>query len=48
MMKIIIVIMKFNLIAKMHKAIAIIQFKLEGEIIKRSPEFNMEDRLLIK
>ncbi|MEL7647079.1 MAG: fructose-1,6-bisphosphatase [Sedimentibacter sp.] len=36
-----------RLIAKMHKAISIIQFKLEGEIIKRRPHFNMEDRLLL-
>ncbi len=34
-----------DLIAKMHKAISIIQFKLEGEIIQRRPEFNMADRL---
>lgn len=32
---------------KMHKAIAIIQFKLEGSLIKRRPEFQMEDRLLL-
>ncbi len=32
---------------KMHKAIAIIQFKLEGQLIKRHPEFHMEDRLLL-
>lgn len=31
--------------AKMHKAIAIIQFKLEGQIIKRHPEFNMDNHL---
>lgn len=36
-----------NLIAKMHKAISIIQFKLEGEIINRRPHFCMEDRLLL-
>jgi fructose-1,6-bisphosphatase-3 len=36
-----------KLIAKMHKAISIIQFKLEGEIIKRRPHFRMEDRLLL-
>ncbi len=30
--------------AKMHKAISIIQFKLEGQIIDRNPEFNMERR----
>lgn len=32
---------------KMHKAISIIQFKLEGNLIMRRPEFNMEDRLLL-
>ena len=31
----------------MHKAITIIQFKLEGEIIRRRPEFGMDDRLLL-
>ena len=36
-----------QLIAKMHKAITILQFKLEYEIIKRRPEFKMEDRLLL-
>ncbi len=36
-----------NLDTKMHKAIAIIQFKLEGQIIKRHPEFKMENRLLL-
>lgn len=32
---------------KMHKAIAMIQFKLEGQLIMRRPEFRMEDRLLL-
>lgn len=32
---------------KMHKAISIIQFKLEGQLIKRRPEFGMESRLLL-
>ncbi len=32
---------------KMHKAITIIQFKLEGQIIKNRPSFGMEDRLLL-
>ncbi len=32
---------------KMHKAIAIIQFKLEGQLIKRRPEFNMDKRNLL-
>ncbi|MCF0180237.1 MAG: fructose-bisphosphatase class III, partial [Bacteroidales bacterium] len=35
------------LMARMHKAISIIQFKLEGQIIKRHPEYNMDDRLLL-
>ena len=37
-----------SLIAKMHKAISIIQFKLEGEVIKRRPEFEMNHRLLLE
>ena len=32
---------------KMHKAIAILQFKLEGRMIMRRPEFQMENRLLL-
>ncbi len=36
-----------QLLAGMQKAIAIIQFKLEGQIIKRNPDFKMEDRLLL-
>lgn len=36
-----------RLIAQMHKAIAVIQFKLEAGIIKRHPEFGMDNRLLI-
>ena len=36
-----------QLMAKMHKAISIIQFKLEGQIIQRHPEWNMNDRLLL-
>ncbi|MBO7467458.1 MAG: fructose-1,6-bisphosphatase [Bacteroidaceae bacterium] len=35
-----------RLIAQMHKAVTILQFKLEAEIIRRRPEFNMDDRLL--
>lgn len=34
-------------IAKLHKAISIIQLKLEGEIIKRHPEYEMNSRLLL-
>lgn len=36
-----------RLIARMHKAIAVIQFKLEGQTILRNPSFHMEDRLLL-
>lgn len=36
-----------NLMAKMHKAISIIQFKLEGQSILRHPEYGMNDRLLL-
>ncbi|MCR4765036.1 MAG: fructose-1,6-bisphosphatase, partial [Bacteroidaceae bacterium] len=36
-----------RLIAQMHKAITIIQFKLEAEIIHRHPEYQMDDRLLL-
>ena len=32
---------------KMHKAIAVIQFKLEGQLIDRYPEFDMEERKLL-
>ncbi|MDU3423580.1 MAG: fructose-1,6-bisphosphatase [Peptostreptococcus sp.] len=38
---------EISLIAKMHKAISIIQFKLEGEIISRHPEYEMDHRLLL-
>ena len=37
-----------RLLAQMHKAISVIQFKLEAAIIKRRPEFGMEDRLLLE
>lgn len=36
-----------KLISKMFKAISIIRFKLEGQTIKRNPQFNMSDRLLL-
>lgn len=35
------------LAARMHKAIAVILFKLEGQIILRNPAFGMDDRLLL-
>ena len=34
-------------IAKLHKAIAVIQFKLEGKLIKEHPEYKMQERLLL-
>ncbi len=34
-------------LAKAHKAIAIILFKLEGQLIRRHPEYGMENRLLL-
>ncbi len=36
-----------RLTAQMHKAISILQFKLEGNIISRHPEWQMSDRLLL-
>lgn len=36
-----------RMIAQMHKAISIIQFKLEAEIIQRRPDFDMNDRMLL-
>lgn len=38
---------QLNLCAKMHKAITIMQFKLEYQIIKRRKEFGMDDRNLL-
>ncbi len=35
------------LAAKMHKAVAIMLFKLEGQLIKRHPEYGMQGRLLL-
>ncbi len=32
---------------KMHKAVSVIQFKLEGQLIMKHPEFEMDDRLLL-
>ncbi len=33
--------------AKVHKAMAVILFKLEGDIIRRNPQFGMDGRLLM-
>ena len=35
------------LAAKMHKAVAVILFKLEGQLIRRHPEYEMDGRLLL-
>ncbi len=32
---------------RMHKAISVIQFKIEGQTIRRHPEFEMEERALL-
>ncbi|MEG2440257.1 MAG: fructose-1,6-bisphosphatase [Acetivibrio sp.] len=37
-----------DLAAKMHKSIAIIQFKLEGQLLEKHPEYNMYERNLLK
>ena len=36
-----------NLIAQMHKAITVIQFKVEGALIDKHPEWDMADRKLL-
>jgi fructose-1,6-bisphosphatase-3 len=38
---------ELRLMAQMHKAIGIIQLKLEAQIIGRRPHYGMEDRLLL-
>ena len=37
-----------SLTAKMHKAIAVIQFKLEGQLLREHPEYHMDDRRLFE
>ena len=32
---------------RIHKAVTVMQLKLEGQIIKRNPDFKMDDRLLL-
>ena len=34
-------------ISKIHKAITIIQFKIEGQMIKKHPEYDLDNRLLL-
>ncbi|MEI7612860.1 MAG: fructose-1,6-bisphosphatase [Betaproteobacteria bacterium] len=38
---------EIRLMSQMQKAIAIIQFKLESQIIKNKPQYQMDDRLLL-
>ena len=38
---------ELELSGKIHKAIAIIMFKVEGQLIGRHPEYKMQDRLLL-
>lgn len=37
--------MQMNL--RIHKAISVLQFKIEGQIIRRRPEFHLEDRAML-
>ncbi len=37
-----------SLAAKMQKALAIMQFKSEGQLIKKHPEYGMNDRILLE
>ncbi len=38
---------ELTMLAAMHKAITVIQLKLEGQVIQRRPEFQMENRLFL-
>ncbi len=37
---------EIRLLAQMHKAVAVIRFKLEKQVVARNPDFGMEKRLL--
>jgi fructose-1,6-bisphosphatase-3 len=39
---------ELQLMARMHKAITIIQLKLEGQLIQRRPDYQMDERLLLE
>ncbi len=39
---------EIKIMSQMHKAIAIIQFKLEGQLIKKRPEFEMNEALYLE
>lgn len=34
--------------ARMHKMVAILEFKLEGQLLKRHPEYDMDDRIVLE
>ena len=36
-----------NIVAKIQKAITVIQFKIEGQMIKKHPEYHLDNRLLL-
>ncbi|MFR1050619.1 MAG: fructose-1,6-bisphosphatase [Lachnospirales bacterium] len=36
-----------ELASKMHKAMAVIEMKLEGQLLRRHPEYEMDDRILL-
>jgi len=38
---------KAMLVAKMHKAVSIMQFKLEKSLVERNPQFNLDGRLFL-
>lgn len=38
---------QIKMISQMHKAISVIQFKLEGQLIERNPEMGMSERRLL-
>lgn len=38
---------EIRIIAQMHKAVSVIQWKLEGQMVKRHPEYAMTDRSLL-
>ena len=39
---------EIRILAQMQKAIAVIQFKLESQVIRRHPQYQMDDRLLLQ
>ena len=40
--------LNIRLLSQMHKAIAVLEFKLEGQIIKRNSKFQMDNRQLLE